>query len=114
MTAFWQNDLIVWEEGIKEMHLVMKDDTGGSGHAHKRADPEKFFPTKMRITMIQVAKGGQVRPEAGAQPARTKVTGGHAASSLFSDDTGKRSRRFAPDGRLGRIKSSRHIGQKAH
>src|SRR6059058_2810168 len=51
MTDFWQNDLIVWSEGIKEMHLVMKDDSGGSGHAHKRTDPEKFFPTKMRITM---------------------------------------------------------------
>lgn len=63
MTAFWQNDLIVWEEGIKEMHLVMKDDSGGSGHAHKRTDPEKFFPTKKRITMIQVAKGAKYDPK---------------------------------------------------
>jgi hypothetical protein len=38
MTSFWQNDSIVWSEGIKEMHLVIKDDSGGSGHAHKRAD----------------------------------------------------------------------------
>lgn len=37
------------------MHLVMKDDSGG--HAYKRPDPEKFFPTRVRITMIQVAKG---------------------------------------------------------
>ncbi|HEX3150811.1 MAG TPA: hypothetical protein VHR66_22225 [Gemmataceae bacterium] len=57
MTSFWQNDNIVWEQGIKEMHLVMKDDSGGNGHVHKRTDPEKFFPTKMRITMVQVAKG---------------------------------------------------------
>lgn len=63
MTAFWQNDLIVWEEGIKEMHLVIKDDSGGSGHAHKRADHEKFFPTKVRITMIQVAKGAKYDPK---------------------------------------------------
>jgi hypothetical protein len=62
MTAFWQNDSIVWEEGIKEMHLVMKDDSGGSGHAHKRADAEKFFPTKMRIIMIQVAAGSTYDP----------------------------------------------------
>ncbi len=63
MTDFWQNDCIVWDEGIKEMHLVMKDDSGGAGHAHKRTDPEKFFPTKMRITMIQVAKGAKYDPK---------------------------------------------------
>src|SRR5438128_2497902 len=40
MTSFWQNDSIVWSEGIKEMHLVMKDNSGGSGHAHKRLDAE--------------------------------------------------------------------------
>ena len=57
MTSFWQNDSIVWAQGIKEMHLVFKDGSGGSGHAHKRADPEKFFPTKMRITMVQVSAG---------------------------------------------------------
>lgn len=62
MTAFWQHDHIDWSAGIKEMHLVIKDDSGGSGHAHKRADPEKFFPTKMRITMVQVAAGGKYDP----------------------------------------------------
>ncbi len=61
MTEFWQNDCIVWAEGIKEMHLVIKDDS--NVHAHKRADPEKFFPTKVRITMIQVAKGAKYDPK---------------------------------------------------
>lgn len=59
MKSFWQNDSIVWSEGIKEMHLVMKDGSGGSGHVHKRTDPEKFFPTRVRITMIQVAAGSK-------------------------------------------------------
>src|SRR5215471_14229676 len=63
MTEFWQNDLIVWEEGIKEVHLVIKDDSGGMGHAHKRTDPENYFPTKMRITMVQVAKGAKYDPK---------------------------------------------------
>ena len=63
MTSFWQNDGIVWEEGVKEMHLVMKDDSGGGGHAHKRPDPEKFFPTRVRITMIQVAAGAKYDPK---------------------------------------------------
>jgi hypothetical protein len=62
MTSFWQNDSIVWTEGIKEMHLVIKDSSGGGGHAHKRADHEKFFPTRMRITMIQVAAGAKYDP----------------------------------------------------
>ena len=57
MTSFWENQSIVWTEGIKQMDLVIKDDSGGQGHAHKRADHEKFFPTSVRITMVQVAKG---------------------------------------------------------
>jgi hypothetical protein len=59
MTSFWQNDDIVWSQGIKEMHLVMKDSSGGSGHAHKRPDHEKFFPTKIRMTLIQVSAGSK-------------------------------------------------------
>lgn len=58
MTSFWENESIVWSEGIKQMDLVIKDDSGGQGHAHKRADHEKYFPTRVRITMTQVAAGG--------------------------------------------------------
>lgn len=56
MTSFWQNEAILWEEGIKQMDLVIKDDSGGAGHAHKRADHERFFPTRVRITMTQIPK----------------------------------------------------------
>ncbi len=63
MMKFWQNDQIVWNEGIKEMHLVIKDNSGGSGHAHKRPDHEKFFPTKVRITVIQVSAGSKYDPK---------------------------------------------------
>lgn len=63
MTKFWQNDGIVWTEGIKEMHLVIKDDSGGKGHAHKRKDHEKFFPTKIRMTLVQVSKGLKYDPK---------------------------------------------------
>ncbi len=59
MKAFWENDSIVWDQGIKQMDLVIKDNSGGAGHAHKRADHEKFFPTKVRITMIQVSAGAK-------------------------------------------------------
>ncbi|MES3018647.1 MAG: hypothetical protein V4721_12740 [Bacteroidota bacterium] len=57
MTSFWENESIIWTEGIKQMDLVIKDDSGGGGHAHKRIDHERFFPTKVRITMVQVAAG---------------------------------------------------------
>lgn len=62
MTSFWENESIVWSEGIKQMDLVIKDDSGGQGHAHKRTDHEKFFPTKVRITMVQVAAGSTYEP----------------------------------------------------
>ncbi|SFI47382.1 hypothetical protein [Planctomicrobium piriforme] len=64
MTKFWENDSIIWTEGIKEMHLVVKDTSGGAGHAHKRADHEKFFPLKIRITMVQVSAGAKYDPKA--------------------------------------------------
>jgi len=60
MTTFWQNNDILWDQGIKEMHLVIKDDH--NLHAHKRPDPEKFFPTKVRMTLIQVSKGAKYDP----------------------------------------------------
>jgi hypothetical protein len=62
MTSFWENDSIVWSKGIKQMDLVIKDDSGGQGHAHKREDHEKFFPTKVRITMVQVSAGSTYDP----------------------------------------------------
>jgi hypothetical protein len=62
MTSWWQNESIVWSEGIKQMDLVIKDGSGGQGHAHKRPDSEKFFPTKVRITMVQVSAGSTYDP----------------------------------------------------
>ena len=57
MTKFWQNDDIVWSEGIKQLDLVIKDGKGDK--AHTRPDPEKFFPTKIRMTLIQVSAGAK-------------------------------------------------------
>ena len=42
------------------MDRVMKDSK--NLHAHKRPDPEKFFPTHVRITMIQVSAGAKYDP----------------------------------------------------
>jgi hypothetical protein len=57
MTAFWENDSIIWTEGIKEMTLVIKAaKEKGKNHAHLQPDLTKFFPTKIRVSMIQVSK----------------------------------------------------------
>jgi hypothetical protein len=56
MTSWWQNTAISWPQGIKEMHLVIKG-MGDSGHLHKRSDVDKLFPSKVRITMVQVSAG---------------------------------------------------------
>jgi hypothetical protein len=53
---------------------------------HKRSDPEKFFPTKMRITMIQVAKGAKYDPKLvpnlpGGGPAGSLPTVGSVGAS---------------------------------
>ncbi len=61
MTSFWENKAIIWSEGIKRMDIVMKDDH--NLHAHKRPDPEKFFPTKIRLTLIQVSAGSTYDPK---------------------------------------------------
>jgi hypothetical protein len=67
MKSFWENDSIVWTEGIKQMDLVIKDNSGGSGHAHKRVDFEKFFPTKIRMTLTQVSAGSKYDPKLSPQ-----------------------------------------------
>ena len=44
MTKFWQNDDIVWSEGIKQMDLVIKDGKGDK--AHTRPTPRSSSPPK--------------------------------------------------------------------
>ena len=60
MTSFWENNGIIWTEGIKQMDLVMKNGKGEK--VHTLPNPEKFLPTKVRITMIQVAAGATYDP----------------------------------------------------
>jgi hypothetical protein len=60
MKSFWENNAIIWTEGIKQMDLVMKDKKGEK--AHTRTDPEKFFPTRVRIIMVQVPAGAKYDP----------------------------------------------------
>jgi hypothetical protein len=91
MKSFWENDSIVWSEGIKQMDLVIKDNSGGGGHAHKRKDHEKFFPTKVRITMVQVSAGSKYDPSLvpGLAPAtKAARVGPEVEKTVASAETG--------------------------
>jgi hypothetical protein len=95
MKEFWENDSIIWTEGIKQMDLVIKDDSGGRGHAHKRKDSEKFFPTKMRITVIQVSAGSTYDPN--LVPNIPHTPGGSSAKAKQGAASGPRPSK-TPDG----------------
>lgn len=60
MTSFWENKSILWDKGIKQVDIVMKDKDGNK--VHTLPNPEKFLPTKIRVTMVQVAAGEKYDP----------------------------------------------------
>jgi hypothetical protein len=63
MTRFWENDSIIWTDGIKMMTLVIKAaKVQGKSHAHLQPDLGKFFPTRIHVTMVQVSKGATYDP----------------------------------------------------
>src|SRR6266478_5186638 len=98
MTDWWQNDAIDWTQGIKQMDLVMKDGSGGSGFAHLRPDFEKFFPTTLRITMIQVSAGSTYDPN--KVPAITPTDAG-ATSDARADGAANQDGATLPTGSTG-------------
>ena len=45
------------------MSLVIKRaNSGGKAHAHLQPDLKEFFPTKIRVSIVQVSKGGKYDP----------------------------------------------------
>ncbi len=102
MKSFWEHDSIIWSEGIRRMDLVIKDDSGGRGHAHRRADWQKFFPTKVRITMIQVSAGSTYDPALLPGPPAATAHGREPTNRPTDrvvptvDDTGRQTIDFAP------------------
>lgn len=67
MAEFWHNDHVDWTAGLKMFSLVLKgkpvpgDD--GKSHAHLREDLSKFFPTKVRVTIVQVSANDDYDPK---------------------------------------------------
>jgi hypothetical protein len=86
MTEWWQNDNIDWTQGVKQVDIVMKD--GKGVFAHTQPDPERWFPTTVRIAMIQVSEGSTYDPSlipglggGGADGGAGAGSGGNAGSA---------------------------------
>ncbi len=63
MNKFWKNERIGWTGGIKMFTLVIKAaGVKGKSHAHLQPDLKKFFPTRVRVTLVQVSKGDKYDP----------------------------------------------------
>jgi hypothetical protein len=63
MTSFYNNATIDWTRGITEVDLVYTINDSGSGHVHFFPDlKDQTTPTKVRIAMVQVAKGSTYDP----------------------------------------------------
>lgn len=65
MKKLWQKDKVVWEKGIKAVTLVTKASKSKSGvkgkaHAHLQPNMDLFFPTKIRVIMVQVSAGDKL------------------------------------------------------
>lgn len=88
MTSWWNNTTIMWQAGIKQMDLVMKDSNGSTGFTHLRPDSEKFFPTTMRITMVQVSAGAKYDPSMVPNLPPSPVGDGGAPSDAAPSDGG--------------------------
>lgn len=88
MTQWWQNEQIDWTSGIKEMHLVIKDSDGANGQAHQREDFEKFFPTTVRMTLVQVSAGSTYDESLVTELSATSGVGGDAGTGGEAGMTG--------------------------
>jgi len=63
MTKFYNNATIDWTKGISEVDLVYTINDSGQGHVHFFPElKDKTTPTKVRIAMVQVAKGSTYDP----------------------------------------------------
>jgi hypothetical protein len=76
MTAFYNNATIDWTKGITEVDLVYTINDSGSGHVHFFPELKDLTtPTKVRIAMVQVAKGSTY------DPTLLPTTGGNTGGS---------------------------------
>jgi hypothetical protein len=63
MTAWWNNDQLQWDKGIKQVDLIYAINDSGMGHiTNYPALKDLTTPTRVRITMVQVSAGAKYDP----------------------------------------------------
>ena len=62
MKSFWENDSIIWSEGIKQMDLVIKDGSGERRPCSQTRGFGKILPDQGPFTMVQVSAGSNAIP----------------------------------------------------
>ncbi len=81
MTAFWNNQTIGWDRGIKQVDCIYTINDSGRGHVHMYPNlKDAVTPTRLRLTMTQISQGDSYRPappsDGGAADAMRDVGGG--------------------------------------
>jgi hypothetical protein len=81
MTAFWNNQTISWDRGIKEVACIYTINDSGRGHVHMYPNlKDAVTPTRLRLTMTQISQGDSYRPappsDGGVADAMRDVGGG--------------------------------------
>jgi hypothetical protein len=63
MTAWWNNDQLQWDKGIKQVDLIYAINDSGMGHITNYPELKDLTtPTRVRITMVQVSAGATYDP----------------------------------------------------
>ena len=93
MTSFYNNATIDWTKGITEVDLVYTINDTGSGHVHFFPElKDKTTPTKVRIAMVQVAKGSTydatMLPNTGGNMGGAGGTGGGGGGAMAGGGAG--------------------------
>ncbi len=63
MTAWWNNDQLQWQNGVKQIDLIYAINDSGSGHITNYPQLKDLTtPTRVRITLVQVSAGSTYDP----------------------------------------------------
>ncbi len=86
MTAFWNNQTIGWDRGIKEVACIYTINDSGRGHVHMYPNlKDAVTPTRLRLTMTQNLPGRQL--PSGARQRRWR-RGRHAGPGRWGHEWG--------------------------
>jgi MYXO-CTERM domain-containing protein len=63
MTDWWNNAMLQWDKGVKQVDMIYAINDSGSGHiTNYPALKDLVTPTRVRVTMVQVSAGAKYDP----------------------------------------------------